>query len=105
MKSLFSLLTAAIAAAASVPRSPSTGTVAITAANPTTSGALFNIDGVTKYYAGTNSYWISFLTNDSDVDLVMSHLQSSGLKILRVWGFNDVNTIPGAGKYSVDDKG
>jgi mannan endo-1,4-beta-mannosidase len=55
-------------------------------------GLLFNIDGTTKYWAGTNSYWIGFLTNNNDVDLVMSHLQSSGLKILRVWGFNDVKS-------------
>lgn len=27
----------------------------------------------------------------------MSHLQTSGLKILRVWGFNDVNNIPSSG--------
>jgi len=25
---------------------------------------------------GTNSYWIGFLTNNADVDLVMSHLVS-----------------------------
>ncbi|TDZ17973.1 putative mannan endo-1,4-beta-mannosidase F [Colletotrichum orbiculare MAFF 240422] len=61
---------------------------------PTTSGTLFNIDGVTKYYAGTNCYWCSFLTNASDVDLVLGHLRTSGLKILRIWGFSDVNTIP-----------
>ncbi|KAK7714409.1 mannan endo-1,4-beta-mannosidase A-2 [Diaporthe eres] len=61
------------------------------------SGTLFNVDGKTGYFAGTNSYWIGFLTNNADVDLVMSHLQTSGLKILRVWGFNDVNTTPGSG--------
>ncbi|OCL08622.1 glycoside hydrolase family 5 protein [Glonium stellatum] len=61
------------------------------------SGTKFTIDGVTKYYAGTNSYWIAFLTNNADVDTVMSHLQSSGLKILRVWGFNDVTSVPGSG--------
>lgn len=77
-------------------------------------GLKFNIDGVTKClfrfmidmyydtnssldYAGTNSYWIPFLTNDNDVDVIMSHLASSGLKILRVWGFNDVKSIPGSG--------
>ena len=60
-------------------------------------GTLFNIDGVTKYYAGTNSYWIGFLTNDADVDLVMDQLAQSGLKILRVWGFNDVNSVPSSG--------
>lgn len=62
-----------------------------------TSGTLFSVDGKTGYFAGTNSYWIGFLTNNADVDLVMSHLQTSGLKILRVWGFNDVNTTPGSG--------
>ncbi|KAH8690034.1 putative mannan endo-1,4-beta-mannosidase A-1 [Talaromyces proteolyticus] len=62
-----------------------------------TSGTSFVIGGKKGYYAGTNSYWISFLTNNDDVDLVMGHLQTSGLKVLRVWGFNDVNTKPAKG--------
>jgi mannan endo-1,4-beta-mannosidase len=53
-----------------------------------TDGLKFNIDGVTKYYAGTNSYWMPFLTNDNDVDTIMGHLATSGLKILRIWGFS-----------------
>ncbi|MCJ1441346.1 MAG: Mannose-6-phosphate isomerase [Stictis urceolatum] len=61
------------------------------------SGTKFVIDGKAQYFAGTNSYWIGFLTNNADVDLVMSHLQTSGLKVLRVWGFNDVNSIPSSG--------
>ena len=81
-------------------------TTTTTAAKPTSTatgafskavGTAFNIDGVTSYFAGTNSYWIGFLTNNADVDLVMGHLQTSGIKILRVWGFNDVNTVPGSG--------
>jgi len=48
-------------------------------------------------YAGTNSYWMPFLTNDNDVDTIMSHLRTSGQKILRIWGFNDVKTVPGSG--------
>lgn len=63
----------------------------------TTSGTQFNIDGETGYFAGTNSYWIGFLTNNDDVDTVMQHLTSSGLKVLRVWGFNDVTSTPGSG--------
>ncbi|KAH8658283.1 glycoside hydrolase superfamily [Xylariales sp. PMI_506] len=55
-------------------------------------GLQFNIDGVTKYYAGTNSYWLGMLSNSSDVDLVMNHLSSAGLKLVRVTGFNDVNS-------------
>ncbi|KAF7449251.1 Glycoside hydrolase family 5 protein [Pyrenophora tritici-repentis] len=60
-------------------------------------GLKFNIDGVTKYFSGTNAYWMPFLTNDSDVDSIMGHLANSGQRILRIWGFNDVETIPSAG--------
>lgn len=56
------------------------------ASNPTVSGLKFDIDGTTQYFAGTNSYWIGFLTVNADVDLVMSHLASTGLKVLRIWG-------------------
>ncbi|CAG8945967.1 unnamed protein product [Penicillium salamii] len=74
-----------------------------TAANPsatsfaTTNGLQFEIDGKTSYFAGSNSYWIGFLTNNDDVDLVFDHMDEAGLRILRVWGFNDVNTVPSAG--------
>jgi mannan endo-1,4-beta-mannosidase len=53
---------------------------------PSVSGLKFNIDGSTVYFAGTNAYWIGFLTSNTDVDTVMDHLQCSGLKVLRVWG-------------------
>ncbi|KAJ5876438.1 uncharacterized protein N7529_002022 [Penicillium soppii] len=64
---------------------------------PTTNGLKFEIDGKTSYFAGSNSYWIGFLTNNADVDLVFDHLEESGLRILRVWGFNDVNAVPSSG--------
>ncbi|KAM3067307.1 hypothetical protein ACMFMG_005331 [Clarireedia jacksonii] len=57
-------------------------------------GSVFQINGKKTYFAGTNSYWIGFLTSNSDIDLVMSHLAASGLKVLRVWGFNDVTSTP-----------
>jgi mannan endo-1,4-beta-mannosidase len=64
---------------------------------PTTNGLKFEINGKTSYFAGSNSYWIGFLTNNADVDLVFDHMNESGLRILRVWGFNDVNTVPSSG--------
>lgn len=70
---------------------------AAAAASSTVNGTRFTIDGRTGYFAGTNSYWISFLTNNRDVDTVLDHISSSGLKILRVWGFNDVNRRPNPG--------
>ncbi|KAL2069356.1 hypothetical protein VTL71DRAFT_15694 [Oculimacula yallundae] len=83
----------------------STSVISAPASTPTsalttfakTSGRLFTINGKTQYFSGTNSYWIGFLTNDSDVDLVMSHIASTGLKVLRVWGFNDVTSQPSPG--------
>ncbi|KAJ5099279.1 hypothetical protein N7532_006280 [Penicillium argentinense] len=65
---------------------------------PSTQGLNFTIDGEADYFAGTNSYWIGYLTNNADVDLVLDHLQESGLRILRVWGFSDVNSKPTDGK-------
>ncbi|KAL7937633.1 carbohydrate-binding module family 1 protein [Trichoderma chlorosporum] len=61
------------------------------------SGTQFNVDGKVGYFAGTNCYWCSFLTNPADVDTTFSHIASSGLKVVRVWGFNDVNQQPSAG--------
>lgn len=73
----------------------STGTS--TGSFATTDGLLFNIDGVSQYYAGTNCYWCGFLTEDEDVDHVFSDMATAGFKIVRVWGFNDVNTVPSSG--------
>ncbi len=75
------------------------GTAAVAAAFPTTSGLRFSINGATKYLAGTNSYWIGFLANNADVDLVLDHIAKSGLTVLRVWGFNDVTARPSGGVY------
>jgi mannan endo-1,4-beta-mannosidase len=63
---------------------------------PSASGTNFVIDGKQQYFAGTNTYWIGFQTNNADVDLVMKNIASSGMKVLRVWGFNDVTSDPGA---------
>lgn len=60
------------------------------------SGTNFVIDGKEQYFAGTNTYWIGFQTNNADVDLVMKNIASSGMKVLRVWGFNDVTSDPGS---------
>ncbi|KAA8572356.1 hypothetical protein EYC84_002979 [Monilinia fructicola] len=60
-------------------------------------GTVFQINGKKTYFAGTNCYWCGFLTNNADVDLVMTHLAATGLKVLRVWGFNDVTTAQGSG--------
>ncbi|KAL2794005.1 glycoside hydrolase superfamily [Aspergillus keveii] len=91
MKSAISLLSiiAPLALGTSVARQ--------SGSNPSIDGLNFVIDGESGYFAGTNAYWLPFLTNDADVDLAMGHMAEAGLKILRVWGFNDLNTIPDDG--------
>jgi mannan endo-1,4-beta-mannosidase len=83
---------AAAAAVQALPGTPNTRSVSADPKFASANGTLFTIDGKTKYFAGSNSYWISFLTNNADVDLVMNHFSTAGLKIFRIWGFNDVNT-------------
>lgn len=75
----------------------STTSTSATISFPTIDGLEFVIDGKAGYYAGSNAYWIGFLTDDDDVDLVFRHMNESGLRILRAWGFNDVNMVPSSG--------
>lgn len=103
----FITLAACAGAACALPATSRSGVVATfssalssRAANdtsfPSASGSSFIIDGKQQYYAGTNSYWLGFQTNNADVDLVMKNLAASGLRVLRVWGFNDVTSDPGS---------
>ncbi|KAL7892666.1 glycoside hydrolase superfamily [Trichoderma sp. SZMC 28014] len=87
----------ALLAATSVLASPLQSVSPRASSYATVSGLQFTIDGETGYFAGTNCYWCSFLTNPADVDLTFGHMASSGLKIVRIWGFNDVNQQPGTG--------
>lgn len=66
-----------------------------------TSGLKFEIDGIAKYWAGTNGYWIPFLMNNADIDLTFDHIATAGMRIVRTWGFNDVTAIPSKGRDTV----
>ena len=90
-------LVSILSLSAAVAALPATTDLAARASISKTDGLKFNIDGTTKYYAGTNSYWVPFMTNDNDVGVIMGHLATSGQKILRIWGFNDVKGNPGSG--------
>jgi len=63
-------------------------------ANAKVSGRLFDIDGKVQYFAGSNAWWLAHLSKDSDVDITLKEVANTGYKILRVWAFGDVNTIP-----------
>ena len=44
----------------------------VTASSP--SGRLFDIDGKVQYFAGTNAWWLGYLTSDDDLDIAMSEI-------------------------------
>ncbi|PNP39198.1 hypothetical protein TGAMA5MH_08875 [Trichoderma gamsii] len=64
----------------------------------TISGSHFDIDGEVGYFAGTNCYWCPFTYNTAEVDTTLSDIASSGLKVVRVLGFSDWNTLPPTGE-------
>ncbi|KAI9737330.1 MAG: hypothetical protein M1834_009483 [Cirrosporium novae-zelandiae] len=60
-------------------------------AYPSADGRLFDIDGKKQYFAGTNAWWLGHLYYDDDVDTAMSQIAATKLKVVRVWGFGNVN--------------
>ncbi|KAG9032418.1 hypothetical protein FRB95_001471 [Tulasnella sp. JGI-2019a] len=58
----------------------------------TTSGTNFVLDGKHYDFLGANSYWIPLLSTTEDVDKTFAGMQSQGVKVLRTWGFNAINT-------------
>ena len=54
-------------------------------------GRLFEIDGKVQYFAGTNAWWLGHLFTDADLETAISQIASSGLKVIRVWAFGNVN--------------
>ncbi|CAK7211356.1 hypothetical protein SBRCBS47491_001096 [Sporothrix bragantina] len=54
-------------------------------------GQLFDINGTVSYFAGTNAWWLGHLTKNEDVDKAMQQIADTKYKIVRVWGFGDIN--------------
>ncbi|KAI4252093.1 MAG: hypothetical protein LQ352_004476 [Teloschistes flavicans] len=52
---------------------------------------LFSINGSVQPFAGINAWWLSYTKNNSDIDRVLGDVVKSGLSVVRVWGFGDVN--------------
>ena len=69
----------------------------------TASGNTIQLDGEDFYYAGSNAYYLPYNNNQSDVELGLGAAKAAGLKVMRVWGFNDknvtydLNGLPGYG--------
>ncbi|KAL8635124.1 MAG: hypothetical protein Q9228_007357 [Teloschistes exilis] len=58
---------------------------------PSVDQRLFNINGKTQYFAGTNTWWLGHLFSNDDVDLALSEIAATGYKVTRVWAFGNTN--------------
>jgi len=90
-------LAASLVATASAALLPAPGFVS-------TRGTEFVLDGASFYFAGTNCYWAQFTTDVNDINTIFSRVHGAGLKVVRTWGFFDVNaTFVAGGKPEYAD--
>ncbi|KDQ51409.1 glycoside hydrolase family 5 protein, partial [Jaapia argillacea MUCL 33604] len=52
--------------------------------------------GVTREleFVGTNAYWLPTLNTEADIEHAFKNFSSRGIRVVRTWFFNDVDTIP-----------
>ncbi|OAX44646.1 glycoside hydrolase family 5 protein, partial [Rhizopogon vinicolor AM-OR11-026] len=50
-------------------------------------------------YIGTNAYWLPTLNTNDDIWNTLANISSLGIKVVRLWAFNDVDTIPVNGTW------
>ncbi|KAG2349908.1 glycoside hydrolase family 5 protein [Suillus weaverae] len=64
-----------------------------------TSGPGFVVNGSSLKYIGTNAYWLPTLNTNADIWNTLSNISALGIKVVRLWAFNDVSTIPVNGTW------
>ncbi|KAH9966661.1 glycoside hydrolase superfamily [Russula dissimulans] len=65
----------------------------------TTSGDKFMLDGKEFRWVGTNAYWLPALNSEDDISDTLRNMSNIGIKVVRLWGHNDVTEIPTTGVY------
>ncbi|KAG1905655.1 glycoside hydrolase family 5 protein [Suillus fuscotomentosus] len=64
-----------------------------------TSGSGFVVNGSSLKYIGTNVYWLPTLNTNEDIRNTLANISALGIKVVRLWAFNDVDTIPVNGTW------
>jgi len=65
----------------------------------TSQNGQFSVNGSHFTFVGTNAYWLPTLNNEQDIDNTLATIAANKIKVVRVWGFNDVATIPESGTW------
>ncbi|KAJ8589720.1 glycoside hydrolase [Rhizopogon salebrosus TDB-379] len=64
-----------------------------------TNGPEFTVNGSAFKYIGTNAYWLPTLNTNEDIWNTLANISALGIKVVRLWAFNDVDTIPENGTW------
>ncbi|KAI9566434.1 glycoside hydrolase family 5 protein [Boletus coccyginus] len=59
-----------------------------------TDGTSFTVNGSDFRYIGTNAYWLPALNTNEDIWYTLGNISALGIKVVRLWAFNDVDTVP-----------
>ncbi|KAG0697493.1 glycoside hydrolase family 5 protein [Suillus ampliporus] len=59
----------------------------------------FSVNGSSLRFIGTNLYWLPTLDSNDDIWNVLKNISDTGIKVIRIWAFNDVETIPDSGTW------
>jgi len=65
----------------------------------TADGGNFQLSGSPFKFIGTNAYWLHTLNTDQDITDTLSSIKAAGINVVRVWAFNDVETVPDTGVW------
>ncbi|KAF9227932.1 glycoside hydrolase [Gyrodon lividus] len=64
-----------------------------------TDGTSFTVNGSDFKYIGTNAYWLPALNTNEDIWYTLGNISALGIRVVRLWAFNDVDTIPVNGTW------
>ncbi|KAG2030596.1 glycoside hydrolase superfamily [Suillus americanus] len=59
----------------------------------------FSVNGSSLRFVGTNLYWLPTLESNDDIWNVLQNISDTGIKVIRIWAFNDVETTPESGTW------
>jgi len=97
--SLFSLLCALSPVSALPTRTTNKKSARWSSDFVTTSGNQFLLDGKEFRWVGSNAYWLPALNSEDDISNTFANMSQVGVKVVRLWGFNDVTEKPKTGVW------
>ncbi|KAG0708733.1 glycoside hydrolase family 5 protein [Suillus ampliporus] len=66
--------------------------------NPPAANGFYKLER-TAEFVGTNLYWLPTLESNDDIWNILKNISDTGIKVIRIWAFNDVETIPESGTW------